>query len=452
MAYTDQQVGRLLEGLEDLGVGENTLVILTSDHGEGLGEHGELTHGFFVYQSTVHVPLLMRLPGRIPAGNRISAPVNLVDVLPTVLDLTGIRHPEGLEGRSLLQAVTLGQEPAARDQYLETYLPYFQMRWAGSRALRDGRWKFIEAPTPELYDLQNDPEERRNLAAQDPERLAALQFRLEARARWLGSLSGTGAETPAIDDALDLQIRSLGYLAGDDQAGTELHVRSLQRQDTKQKIQLVDEIQKVVPAALDGGDGRALERLVELARQDEGNPRLLTLLGTARKRHGDLSGALLALTRAAELEPDDARAHANVALVLRELGRPEQAREALNRAVAALGGDPQRQRFVASLLLDAGEAAQAESAFRAILEENPADLLALEGLGRALALLGRWKDAQDVLEQVLPQRPEAVESWALAGEAALRAGDPQRAERYLRRALDLDFSRQDVRQMLDELP
>lgn len=179
---------------------------------------------------------------------------------------------------------------------------------------------------------------------------------------------------------------------------------------------------------------------------------MLTLLGTARKRHGDLPGALLALTRAAELEPDDARAHANVALVLRELGRPEQAREALDRAVAALGGDPQRQRFVASLLLDAGEAAQAESAFRAILEENPADLLALEGLGRALALLGRWKDAQDVLEQVLPQRPEAVESWALAGEAALRAGDPQRAGRYLRRALELDFSRQDVRQMLDELP
>lgn len=176
VAYTDQQVGRLLEGLEDLGVRENTLIILTSDHGEGLGEHGELTHGFFVYQSTVHVPLLMRLPGRIPAGNRISAPVNLVDVLPTVLDLTGSQHPEGLEGRSLLQAVTLGQEPAARDQYLETYLPYFQMRWAGSRALRDGRWKFIEAPTPELYDLQNDPGERRNLAAQDPERSAALQL------------------------------------------------------------------------------------------------------------------------------------------------------------------------------------------------------------------------------------------------------------------------------------
>jgi arylsulfatase A-like enzyme/Flp pilus assembly protein TadD len=450
VAYTDSQVGRLLEGLDHQGVAENTLVILTADHGEGLGEHGEVTHGFFVYQSTMRVPLMARLPGRIPAGGRIATPVSLVDVLPTVLDATRLDHPQDLEGRSVWRAARHGREPEVRDQYLETYLPYFQMRWAGSRALRDGPWKLIDAPDPELYDLHRDPGETRNLAAQGKRR-AALQARLEARARWMETLSVGAADAPAVDDSLRRQMRSLGYLAGEGGAAEDLHHLSRQRSDTKSKVHLVEAIQREVAAAIDAGDPQALARLSALAREDADNPRLLTLLGTARKRQGDDEGALNALVRAAELEPDDARAHANVSLMLSRLGRDQEASAALARAQATAGQDPQRRRFVASLLLDAGNPEAAADEFRALVEQNPDDLPAREGLGRALALQGRWQEALDALKPVLVRRPDAVELWVLAGESALRGGDAQAAERSLRRALELDPGRRDAQQLLEEL-
>src|SRR6185436_12795641 len=181
VAWSDELVGRLDDALGRLGMRNDTLLVVTSDHGEGLGEHGENVHGFFVYDSTLHVPLLVRGPG-IAAGGRIAATVGSVDLLPTVLDLLGVGVPAGmkLSGRSLAGALRGGPPPADTPAYAESLLPLLHYGWSDLRSIREARWKYIQAPRPELYDLAHDPGEERNLAEQEPARAAALRTALAA--------------------------------------------------------------------------------------------------------------------------------------------------------------------------------------------------------------------------------------------------------------------------------
>jgi arylsulfatase A-like enzyme len=215
--FVDGQLGRLIEALEELGLGSSTLLVVTSDHGEGLGDHDQMFHGLNIYEEAVRVPLLFRWPGRIPAGGRIAAPVELVDVAPTILDLLSVAHPPGFRGRSLARA--LGGEEA-----LDPERPVFLQRRhfdgpptgaTGLRgdqfAIRAGRWKYIEAPEErrrELFDLELDRRETRNLLTSRPDSAARLHERLgEWRARHGGS-NPPGATVSERDRA---RLEALGY-------------------------------------------------------------------------------------------------------------------------------------------------------------------------------------------------------------------------------------------------
>ena len=159
IAYVDEQVGRLRRELEGLGLLEDTVVVITSDHGESLGEHGEPTHGVFLYQATLRVPLIIVAPKRWPGGRRVAALASLIDVPPTLLELTGVRVPDGLDGRSLAPAVD-GAAAGARWLPLESEFGYNSYGWAPLSGITDGALKWIDAPEPELYDLVTDPAER----------------------------------------------------------------------------------------------------------------------------------------------------------------------------------------------------------------------------------------------------------------------------------------------------
>src|SRR5262245_14203684 len=197
IAFVDEQVGRVLERIRRPDLASNTLVVLMSDHGEGLGEHGEWTHGVFLYESTLRVPLVLALPGVVPAGRRVGQPVRSIDVLPTVLELLGVPAPGDVQGESLRPLYDGGAAPP-RFVLAETKAPRENYAWSDLDAIRVGGLKFIRAPRAELYDLSVDPGETENrfpARPDDASRLASeLEHRLADAARH--APEGTGPREP----------------------------------------------------------------------------------------------------------------------------------------------------------------------------------------------------------------------------------------------------------------
>jgi tetratricopeptide (TPR) repeat protein len=221
VAWSDELVGRLDDALGRLGLRDETLLVVTSDHGEGLGEHGETLHGFFTYQTTLRIPFLVRGPGVKP-GTRVGSTVRLVDVFPTVLELLGLAPAPGMElaGTSLARPLR-GDAPVPEPvTYAESLVPLLHFGWSDLRVLREGRWKYIQAPHPELFDLANDPGERENLVATQASRAEAMRTALgrlldeERRAGRKGA--GAGSVPPELLEKLG----ALGYVGGSAPAET----------------------------------------------------------------------------------------------------------------------------------------------------------------------------------------------------------------------------------------
>ena len=206
IAYMDSQVGRLFDAAAKRGA----LVAVIGDHGEGLGDHQEVTHGYFIYSNTQRVPFLLALPGHIAQGREVKSVVRGVDLTPTLLDLAGLAPLPSIDGTSLRRHLLGGTSDDAGPAYLESYHPRF---WWGAQellGLRSGPWLFVEAPRPELYDVNADPFERTNLAASRPVELDVLRGRLRAL--------NAGGAPPHANARMDPQtvrnLRALGYLAG----------------------------------------------------------------------------------------------------------------------------------------------------------------------------------------------------------------------------------------------
>ena len=212
IAYIDNCIGRVLDRLRALGVYDNTLVIITGDHGEGLGEHGEDTHGFFIYQSTLHVPLVIRAP-RCGKGIQVEGNVSLVDIVPTVLDLLGLKTPARVEGVSLRAALEGGPVPDRRQAIYAESLEAATFGCSPLHGILEGPWKYILAPRPELYDLAQDPGERTNLAGKQPQVAQRLRGRLEAMLKELEAAAPRRGPSTVDPEAVK-RLESLGYVSG----------------------------------------------------------------------------------------------------------------------------------------------------------------------------------------------------------------------------------------------
>src|SRR6266705_1421275 len=192
IAYADSALGNFVAYLKKLGRYENSVIVVVGDHGEGLGEHHEDTHGIFLYDSTTHVPLIVKLPSGRQANKSVEAQVRTIDIMPTVLDLLRIPAPAGLDGVSLDQFID-GRETAARTVFGETDYP-LRFGWAPLRSIREGGHKFIEAPQPELYDLQKDAAESSNKYEPGGAHVQEARAMLaEARARKPPAAAGSAA-------------------------------------------------------------------------------------------------------------------------------------------------------------------------------------------------------------------------------------------------------------------
>ncbi|MGH9390804.1 MAG: sulfatase, partial [Vicinamibacteria bacterium] len=251
IAYADAQVGRVLETLEAEGLAKDTLVVVTSDHGESLGEHGEKSHGFFVYDATLRVPLILKSASSLPAGKRIAAPARTIDILPTVLEALAVPAPEETQGRSLLPLVK-GEATETPPAYAECYVSELNFRWAPLVALREEGYKYIEAPRPELYDLGADPGETRNLFEEDPDRARRMRSGLLEQVEGFAPSFSSRAQP---DPETIARLRSLGYAA----SGGESAPEGAALPDPKDRLHLWTRLEEVILHEGAGEMSKAIE-------------------------------------------------------------------------------------------------------------------------------------------------------------------------------------------------
>jgi arylsulfatase A-like enzyme len=386
IAAADAAVGTFLDALRAAGLYDRALVVLTSDHGEGLGDHGEDDHGILLYREALHVPLIVRLPGEARAGRRVAEPVGLIDVLPTVAQLLGLPAPAGLPGRSLFAP------EKGRRLYAETFYPRIHLGWSELRSVVDDRFHLIAGVREELFDLRADRAETRDVRAAEPAAADALRRELAAHGE------GFAAPTAAAPEVAE-RLRALGYLAGPAPSAAAGGAR---RPDPRDQLPLLRDVRAAFTLAAANRDAEAVTAFRGVLAR---SPALFDAqfgLAESLARLGRNAEAEQAFARAQELWPapsgEIAMARARVALSAGSLGEAER-----HGRAAAAAGIAGAQGLLARVALGRDDLAGAERAAREALarpgDESAALVLAEVHLRRnqaaqALALLDGVRNRQ----------------------------------------------------------
>jgi len=433
IAFDDAQVGRLVAYLKQQALFDKSVIVVAGDHGEGLGEHGERTHGFFIYNSTLHVPLLMKLPGVAPSV--IADEVSLVDVMPTLLQALKIPVPASVQGRSLLGQV-LGRPAAGRSNlYAETYLPLLHFRWNQLRSLQSRGMKYIDAPRPEIYDTRTDAKERQNLYAARQALGHEMRDRLYGLIRRFTPAGGAGTEKELTDPALLERLRSLGYVAVS--AGTFAEASGKPLPDPKDRVQVYE---LVAEAMADGQHGRYEESLRKLHEAENTEPASLSIhylialdyyrlkdyrraierfqsalqlnpqfalaayyLGVAQLQTGDLDGAAASFLHTLELDSTNFSAAFNLGAVYTRQKRVDEALQAFQRAIEILPDYAEAHEALGELYLYLKRTDEAVRELERAVAIAPEMRKAHYHLGRAYQALGRTADAQREFDRAKQQ-------------------------------------------------
>ena len=472
VAWTDELVGRIDAALTRLELRDQTLLTVTADHGEALGEHREMTHGFFIYQSTLAVPLLFRGPGVVPGG-RIPVTVRTIDLLPTFLELVGVPPPAGatFPGQSLAAALQGQEPPPAPVTYAETLEPRLHYGWSDLRSVREGQWKYIQAPRPELYDLENDPGERRNLAEVEPSRVKVLQASLERILAAEPTARGPGSPEASLPLDLREKLGALGYVGGpgaaragdpgadpkdkidDFKIASDLIARGLVRlheEDFAGSVELFRDLlgRGVRSFELHFYLARsllALKRHREAAAQfeqavgfDPGYPAVWEGLADCRVALGDLRSAVEAIRSAQEASPRDARLRRREARLWRRLGEREKARRAYESALPLAPDDALLRVHYGELLRDMGEVEEAIRLLREAVELDPEPASYWNSLGMVLGTHGRLAEAGTAFRQARKRDGSNPQYAYNTGLALLRLGRPEEARAFFEATLELE--------------
>jgi arylsulfatase A-like enzyme/Tfp pilus assembly protein PilF len=490
IAAADDMIGRFLDQLRASGVYDRAIIIFMSDHGEGLGDHGEEEHGIFLYRESIHVPLMVKLPSSHQKGTRANSPVQLADIFPTVGALVGAQFPAG-KALSLLD-VADGNESGDRAIYSETYYPQIHFGWSRLRSLVDRQYQFIEAPRPELYDIVADPAQKTDIAAEQRRVRAVMRTELQAIEEKFAAPSNIDPEEAA-------KLAALGYL------GSTAAPSSGPLPDPKDRIGLVQKFREGVALVQAGRNQEAVERFRSVLEEDPGITDVWAQLGKAHEQRGEYDQALAAYKEAAQRAPavatkfvlsmasvylykndmENAESHARagysadphlanlvlgiVALERRNYpaveaharaamsgalyrdsavvllarasarqNRPADALQTLDRLALEIqqrGGEaPALMEFVrGDALMRLGRVQEAEAAFLREIEAFPGDTEAYGSLAAIYMSSGNVKGAEAIMERMVKANPRPA-SYALAAQLFSHFGEERRASAWRRRA------------------
>ncbi|MFC2164406.1 sulfatase-like hydrolase/transferase [Acidobacteriota bacterium] len=322
IAYVDQLMGEFRKYMEENGLWENTLIIFTSDHGESLGEHKENAHGFFIYDSAVRVPLIIRFPQAKLSGQRIINQVRSVDIMPTILNLVGGAVPDSVQGESLLSILDGSEKEDVRLAYSETYWPNYHYGWSELKSIRKGQHKFISAPKPELYDVWQDTGELTNLVNARASLGNEMQRELDALVAKY-SVEGIDEVKPQKVDQDSLEkLQALGYLgsfrAPSRKAGQRLA-------DPKDRIELYNEIKVAQFLSSEDKMDEAEQKIKDVLIKDPSVLEARHILGTIYAKQKKYEEAIAEFMKALDVDPEYYEAIFGIALAYKHLGKQDEA-------------------------------------------------------------------------------------------------------------------------------
>ncbi len=410
IAYVDSEVGRLLAWLATAGARDKTLVVLVADHGEGLNDHGEHSHGVFIYDETIRVPMILSFPPHLPAGRRVGATASTVDLMPTILDLIRIDPREAgheIQGTSLWPLIALEESAGkGRPAYAEAMTPLLDYGWSPLRAIRDDRWKYIEAPSPELYDLTQDPGEKNNLASARRELASGYRARLQSLREQV-TRTGMKADAVVSNPEVEARLRSLGYIGGSGSIGS---VDAAGLPDPKDQVGALTRINNVY--------------LTFGARQ---------FRETVREAAGIL-----------QENPDNASVRYYMAGALQQMGRHEEALEQYGILLERSPDDTEVMSNMGSCLINMERFDEATATFEKVLEIYPDHVHALASLGNVAFVKGDFAEAARIYREVLKQEPNHMSSLLTLAGLAESAGKFEQAAAIYAHAAEVDPGNPDI--------
>ncbi|MEX2271245.1 MAG: sulfatase-like hydrolase/transferase [Vicinamibacterales bacterium] len=430
VAYVDSALGPLLEMAERSP--RPTLVIVTADHGEGLGEHGEATHGTFAYESTLRVPLIVSQVGPGSGndpGRVIDTPVRHVDILPTITGILGLRQTDGLPGRTLLDD---GDQP--RHTYFEAMTPMLKRGWAPLSGVIAGKDKYIDLPIREIYDLGADPQEAKNLASTDAVKTAALVAEL---GRFGAALPG---EQRAENAAVRAKLESLGYVSG----SAPRKARYTEEDDPKRLIDVDRLMMDGIELFRQGRLTDAMDAYRAVLARRPGMGLAYRRLAFLQWHAGSRTDAIATLKGAREKIGADIDLDVRLGTYLAEAGSPAEAIALLERATAA---DPTNTEALNALGIAygrSGDAPKALATFSRVLAQDPRDAFALENMGIVHLQRNDLAAARDAFTQAVTNDPTSSRAHAGLGVVARQSGQMEAAIASWREAVALDSTNFDA--------
>jgi arylsulfatase A-like enzyme/Flp pilus assembly protein TadD len=437
IAYADSALGHFLAYLKKQGWYESSLIVVVGDHGEGLGEHHEDTHGIFLYDSTAHVPLLVKLPEQREAGRTVKAQVRTTDVMPSILEVLGVLAPARLDGESLGPFLT-GTGAAPRTVFGETDYP-LRFGWAPLRSVRKEGLKFIEAPKPELYDLPSDPNELQNhYVPWDPrvQKLRKILAELSAKSPAPAKSSPATVSAGTIDE-----LHALGYLGSADAgSATDVPEPSL-LPDPKDKIEEQNLLHTAMMASEDGETDKARAALEKVLQLDDRSVLALSQLGRLEMSSGNYAKAAGYLRRAHAARPDDAAAAFEYGRALELSGDLPGARDALHASLKLNPNQFAARLSLGRVYLSLNDLKEAEDQLEAAVLTQPGSVEAQIGLAKALIRQKKFADAVELLEPIAGASSSGPEMFQLLSDAYAGLGRRQEAERAASRAKALQKSK-----------
>ncbi len=400
IAFADSQVGRILDWLEAEGVADNTIVVVIGDHGESLGDHGEKEHGYYIYDATVKVPLIVRVPGAVLADVRVPVQVRTIDVLPTVLDLVGVETPDPIHGESLVPLMLEPGAGEARYAYSESMSVHLQYGWSALYSVRTSTHKFIEAPRAELYELSQDPTESENLIRREPEVAEGLRSTLTALREEIEAGAPEIQEADLDEETLGM-LAALGYVGGATAApeGGDLA-------DPKDKLHLFESVGFASSLMIEDDYEEAVKVLEIVLDDDPEIPQAMLMLASAYRETGRTAEAKELLDDYLRDHPDSTRALITMAGILSDEGKTEEVLALAKRALAEDDRNTEAYALMAGVYMNANDHMGALALLEKAVEIQPKLTRNRLNLAAANVGLGRFAEAETLLGDIVVEKPE----------------------------------------------